>query len=133
MQTINFSLVKPKNQVLFVSFGSLIWTTFLAYMKVSDLFKRWLLLRVISILGTSSRCWNEIVDTSSFHSTLWAVERSHWEVRRIIKWARNNLWLEVFFGCAWKECQCDHILFKKKINFWKNKRKFENSFSSQET
>lgn len=33
-QTINFACVKPKNQVIYVSFASLIWTTFLAYMKV---------------------------------------------------------------------------------------------------
>lgn len=36
-QTINFWLVKPKNQVIYVSFASLIWTTFLAYMKVNIL------------------------------------------------------------------------------------------------
>lgn len=34
-QTINFAWVKPRNQVIFVSVASLIWTTFLAYMKVS--------------------------------------------------------------------------------------------------
>jgi hypothetical protein len=34
-QTINFWLVKPKNQVIYASFASLIWTTFLAYIKVS--------------------------------------------------------------------------------------------------
>lgn len=33
-QTINFAWVKPRNQVIYVSFASLIWTTFLAYMKV---------------------------------------------------------------------------------------------------
>ncbi|CAG9806899.1 unnamed protein product [Chironomus riparius] len=32
-QTINFGFVKPKNQVIYVSFASLIWTTFLAYVK----------------------------------------------------------------------------------------------------
>lgn len=32
-QTFNFGFVKPKNQVIFASFASLIWTTFLAYMK----------------------------------------------------------------------------------------------------
>ncbi|KAG5671233.1 hypothetical protein PVAND_001442 [Polypedilum vanderplanki] len=32
-QTINFSLIKPKNQVIYASFASLIWTTFLAYIK----------------------------------------------------------------------------------------------------
>lgn len=34
-QTINFAWVKPRNQVIYVSFASLIWTTFLAYMKVT--------------------------------------------------------------------------------------------------
>lgn len=33
-QTINFGFVKQRNQVIYVSFASLIWTTFLAYMKV---------------------------------------------------------------------------------------------------
>lgn len=35
-QTINFAWVKPRNQVIYVSFASLIWTTFLAIMKVCD-------------------------------------------------------------------------------------------------
>lgn len=35
-QTINFAFVPARNQVIFVSVASLIWTTFLAYMKVSE-------------------------------------------------------------------------------------------------
>lgn len=33
-QTINFAFVSPRNQVIYVSVASLIWTTFLAIMKV---------------------------------------------------------------------------------------------------
>ncbi|CAO1438027.1 unnamed protein product [Diamesa hyperborea] len=36
VQTINFAFVPMKNQVICVSFASLIWTTFLAYMKQRD-------------------------------------------------------------------------------------------------
>lgn len=33
VQTVNFSLVQPKNQIVVAGFFSLIWTTFLAYVK----------------------------------------------------------------------------------------------------
>lgn len=37
-QTINFAFVPVRNQVIYVSVASLIWTTFLAYMKVRTKF-----------------------------------------------------------------------------------------------
>lgn len=36
VQTINFTFIKEKNRVPFVSIASLLWTTFLAYMKELD-------------------------------------------------------------------------------------------------
>lgn len=36
VQTINFTFISEKNRVPFVSIASLLWTTFLAYMKQLD-------------------------------------------------------------------------------------------------
>uniref|UniRef100_A0A1B0A0A3 Mpv17-like protein n=1 Tax=Glossina pallidipes TaxID=7398 RepID=A0A1B0A0A3_GLOPL len=37
IQTINFSMIPEKNRIVFVSICSIIWTTFLAFMKRTDL------------------------------------------------------------------------------------------------
>lgn len=37
LQTINFSMIPEKNRVVFVSICSLLWTTFLAYMKKREI------------------------------------------------------------------------------------------------
>lgn len=36
VQTVNFALVAPKNQIIVAGFFSLIWTTFLAFVKTSS-------------------------------------------------------------------------------------------------
>lgn len=36
LSTINFSLIPERNRVIFISGCSLMWTTFLAYMKQLD-------------------------------------------------------------------------------------------------
>lgn len=33
VQTVNFAFVPARNQVIFVSFFSMLWSTFMAYMK----------------------------------------------------------------------------------------------------
>lgn len=37
VQTINFTFIPAKNQVVFTSFFSMLWTSFLAYMKHLEL------------------------------------------------------------------------------------------------
>lgn len=37
LQTINFSMVPERHRLVFVSICSLMWTTFLAYMKTKEL------------------------------------------------------------------------------------------------
>uniref|UniRef100_A0A0A9X194 Mpv17-like protein n=1 Tax=Lygus hesperus TaxID=30085 RepID=A0A0A9X194_LYGHE len=39
LQTINYTTIPEKNRIVFVSFCSFVWTTFLAYMKHTDLEK----------------------------------------------------------------------------------------------
>ncbi|KAF6203685.1 hypothetical protein GE061_002018 [Apolygus lucorum] len=39
LQTFNYTTIKEKNRIVFVSFCSFVWTTFLAYMKHTDLEK----------------------------------------------------------------------------------------------